>query len=145
MKSKLLNDGPEKTYVLVFGKGDEVVAGLKEFGRQNIPKAAHFTAIGAFERARLGYFDRRAKAYKHIEVSEQTEVLSLIGDFAPNPHDPGLHAHVVLGLPDGSTRGGHLLEAVVFPTLELVITEEPGYMRRRKDPETGLSLIDLDA
>jgi uncharacterized protein len=145
MKSKLLNDGPEKTYVLVFGKGDEVMAHLKAFGRQHIPRAAHFTAIGAFATAKLGYFDPHAKNYKHIGVDEQAEVLSLVGDFAPDLDNPGLHAHVVLGLPDGTTRGGHLIEAVVWPTLELVITEEPGYMRRRKDPETGLSLIDLDA
>ena len=34
-------------------------------------------------------------------------------------------AHVVLGLSDGTTRGGHLIEGRVFPTLEVVVTENP--------------------
>jgi predicted DNA-binding protein with PD1-like motif len=56
-----------------------------------------------------------------------------------------IHAHAVVGLRDGSTRGGHLKEASVFPTLEVIIEETPTELRRGYDPETGLPLIDLDA
>jgi predicted DNA-binding protein with PD1-like motif len=56
-----------------------------------------------------------------------------------------VHAHAVLGRPDGTTVGGHLLEGQVWSTLEVVLTEAPGALRKRVDPETGLALIDLDA
>ncbi len=73
------------------------------------------------------------------------EVLSLVGDIAVVDGEPEIHAHVVVGLADGAARGGHLLEAHVRPTLEVVVSEAPAYLRRKKDPETGLPLIDLDA
>jgi predicted DNA-binding protein with PD1-like motif len=50
----------------------------------------------------------------------------------------------VLGLSDGTTRGGHLLEGRVFPTLEAVVTENPAYLRKVLRPEIGIALIDLD-
>jgi predicted DNA-binding protein with PD1-like motif len=50
---------------------------------------------------------------------------------------------VVVGRSDGSTLAGHLLEARVRPTLELMITETPTQLRRRHDPESGLALISL--
>jgi hypothetical protein len=31
----------------------------------------------------------------------------------------------------------------VRPTLELVVTESPAHLHKRKDPTTGLALIDL--
>jgi predicted DNA-binding protein with PD1-like motif len=54
-----------------------------------------------------------------------------------------VHAHAVLGRRDGSTRGGHLLEGHVRPTLEVMLVESQASLRRRSDPATGLALIDL--
>jgi predicted DNA-binding protein with PD1-like motif len=51
----------------------------------------------------------------------------------------------VVGLRDGSTRGGHLKGAYVFPTLEVIIAETPSYLQWHHDPETGRTLIDLEA
>jgi uncharacterized protein len=68
----------------------------------------------------------------------------LLGDLILEDGEPKVHAHVVLGRSDGSTVGGHLLEGDVWPTLEVVLTEAPGSLRKRLDPETGLALIDLD-
>ena len=56
-----------------------------------------------------------------------------------------MHAHVVLGKRDGAACGGHLLAAKVRPTLEIILTESPGYLRRQHDPRSGLSLIRIDA
>jgi uncharacterized protein len=56
-----------------------------------------------------------------------------------------VHAHVVLGRSDGTAYGGHLLAAHVWPTLEVVVTEEPRHLRRTIDAQTGLALIDLEA
>ena len=51
----------------------------------------------------------------------------------------------MLGLRDGSTRGGHLQDAVVRPTLEVMVTESPREVYRRFDDNSGLALIDLDS
>ncbi len=55
--------------------------------------------------------------------------------------EPQLHAHVVLGKSDGTAHGGHLLEAQVRPTLEVILVESPKHLHRVHDPETGLALI----
>jgi predicted DNA-binding protein with PD1-like motif len=119
-------------------------ATLTRFAKEAQFSAASLTAIGAFERATIGWFDMTSKSYRKIEVDEQCEVLSAIGDVAiGDDGKPSLHVHIVLGLADGSTRGGHLMSGTVRPTLEVVLTEVPSTLRRRKRPELGIALIDL--
>jgi len=145
MKSTLLDATGLRTWVLIFDKGDEPVAGLTAFAKAQKLGAAHFTAIGAFSDVTLGYFDRAKRDYKKIPLHEQVEVLSLLGDIALDKGEPKVHAHVVVGRADGEARGGHLLEAHVWPTLEVVLVESPRHLRKRHDPETGLALIDPSA
>jgi predicted DNA-binding protein with PD1-like motif len=134
-----------ESLVVVFDKGDQAVAGLTDLARRERLGAGQLTAIGGFSRAVLGYFDRDRQRYRKIPVDEQVEVLSLLGDLVLHDGEPKVHAHVVLGRPDGTTVGGHLMEGEVWPTLEVVLTEAPGALRKRIDPETGLALIDLEA
>jgi hypothetical protein len=146
MKAKrVTHSGGETTWVLVLDKGDEVVKTLTTFAREHRLTAGHFTAIGAFSETRLGYFQRDTKRYREIPLDDQVEVLSLIGDIALEGTEPKIHAHAVLGTADGSTRGGHLLEAKVWPTLEIVLVQSPAHLRKKMDPEVGLALIDLTA
>lgn len=144
MRSKLLNADPPVTYALAFETGDEVMSVLGRFVREAEVEAASVTAIGAFERATLGYFDWDKKDYVKFAVADQVEVLSLLGDVAVAEGGPSLHLHAVLGRRDGSVVGGHLLEARVRPTLEVILIQPPSYLRKRKDKETGLALLAID-
>jgi predicted DNA-binding protein with PD1-like motif len=144
MRSKLLNADPSATYAVIFDTGDEVAAELGRFVRENDIEAASITAIGAFSHALLGYFDWEAKQYRKIAVGEQVEVLSLLGDVAVGKEGPALHLHAVLGKSDGQVMGGHLLEGHVRPTLEVILTRPPGYLRKRHDPVSGLALISVE-
>ena len=146
MKSKLVGeDAGERIYVLVLAAGEEAFAAISAFAAKEGLQGASLTAIGAFARAEVGWFDFDRKDYKRIPVDEQCEVLSLIGDIAlGDDGKPSLHAHTVLGLSDGTTRGGHLLKGVVHPTLEVTVVETPAHLHRRKRPGLGIALIDLD-
>jgi predicted DNA-binding protein with PD1-like motif len=143
MMSRLLHAASgQRTFVVVFETGDEVMQGLQTFVREQQLSGSHFTAIGAFEKVTLGYFNWEKKDYLRIPVNEQVEVVALIGDIASDPKgQPKVHAHVVVGKFDGSAMGGHLLEATVRPTLELVLTESPTHLQRQHDPQSGLALI----
>jgi uncharacterized protein len=136
-------EGGNRTYVLVADPGDEAVEVLTLLARDQALSAAQLTAVGAFAHATVGWFDRAAKEYRKIEVDEQCEVLSLIGDVALGADGPTVHAHAVLGLSDGQVRGGHLLAAEVWPTLEVVVRESAANLRKTDHPELGLALIDL--
>jgi predicted DNA-binding protein with PD1-like motif len=143
MKTKQLHQAGPRTFAVVFDKDDEVVEGLTAFTREHAIAAAQITAIGAFKAVTLGFFDPDAMDYKKFALPEQVEVLSLIGDVAEKDGESQIHAHVVVGRSDGSTRGGHLFEGVVWPTLEVILTEVPSHLRKKVDEETGLALIDL--
>lgn len=134
-----------KTYILVFDKGDDVRTNLLEFANTNRFGDAHLTAIGAFSEVTLGFFDRQQKTYKEIPVKEQVEVLSFSGNIAQQDGRPRLHAHIVIGKADGTAHGGHFLGGRVWPTLELILSELPVHLRRTRDKESGLALINLAA
>jgi predicted DNA-binding protein with PD1-like motif len=143
MKSRLVwQAAGERTYVLVLDAGDEAFAAIADFAAKNELGGASLTALGAFERATVGWFDLRARTYRPIEIDEQCEGLSLLGDIAVGDDGkPSLHMHAVLGLKDGTTRGGHFLKGIVRPTLEVTIVETPAQLRRRKQPGLGIALI----
>ena len=143
MQSKLLHehDG-QRTFAVIMDKGDEVLSSIKEFAARERISAAQITAIGAFSDVVLRYFDWDKKDYSNIAVREQVEVASLNGDVARAPDGkPAVHIHLVVGKKDGSAMAGHLGEAHVRPTLEVIVAEQPSYLQKVHDPETGLALI----
>ena len=145
MKSRLVwEEAGERTFVVVLDAGDEAFSALTDFANRNQLGGASLSALGAFERVTVGWFDLRAKTYRPIEIDEQCEGLSLLGDIAVGDDGKAsLHVHIVLGLSDGSTRGGHLLSGMVRPTLEVVLTETPARLRRKKRADLSIALIDL--
>ncbi len=144
MQSRLVTSIPAHVHVIILDSGEEAFAALTKFANEERLSAASLTAIGAFERATIGWFDLVARNYRKIEIDEHCEVLSAIGDVAVGDDGkPSLHVHVVLGLSDGPVRGGHFLSGIVRPTLEVVLTEAPARLRRRKRPDLGIALVDL--
>jgi predicted DNA-binding protein with PD1-like motif len=145
MRHKVLAEGSggTRTIIVVLDAGDEVTECLRKVADTEDLDASSFTAIGALEQATLGWYDLEVQDYQRIPVRQQAEVLALTGDITHAPQGRMVHAHAVLGLKDGSTRGGHLLAGVVRPTLELVLTETPARLARTFNPRVGLALIDL--
>ena len=132
---------PQRRFLLVFDKNDDVIPTLIEFAVKNKIRGATFVALGAFRSATVAYWDPATKAYEEIEVDEQVEVLSCIGNVGVLGDETKIHAHVTLGWRDGSTVGGHLMKATVFPTLEMHLVDYGATIVREKDAETGLILI----
>ena len=143
MRYKLLeqNDGRRK-YMLVLDAGEEVTGAVKTFATEMGLTGSTLSGIGAFERAVIGHFNPATKVFRQNEVTEQAELVAMVGNIAEDEEgQPKAHIHVVLGLPDASTRGGHLVSAIVRPTLELEISESPVHLRRGMDRKSGLVLL----
>lgn len=137
-----------RMFALVMETGEDVLTGLDRFARHVGIDGAQFTAVGAISEGTLGFFDPDISGYREIPIDEQSEVVSLLGDItrgAGDNMDPQVHGHLVVAGADGHARGGHLLRAIVRPTLEVIVTETPAHLRRQEDPDTGLALIDLEA
>src|SRR5688572_21768759 len=146
MNAALLNEhGGLRTFAVVLSTGDEAMAAIASFAQEHELRATQFTAIGAFSRVVVAYFDIGTRKYRNIPIGEQVEVLSLIGDITLDEGKHKVHAHVVVGKSDATAHGGHLIEGHVRPTLEIVLTETPAHLHRRHDPQSGLALIEPKA
>ena len=144
MKFKLASEHDGRTFVLILDQGEEAFAAITAFANEKAINAASVAAIGAFESAKVGWFDLAAKRYNPISVDEQCEVLSLLGDIAQGDDGKAsLHLHAVLGVCDGSVRGGHFLGGNVRPTLEVTIVETAPNLRRKNRADLGIALIDI--
>ena len=145
MQTRLVSENPsgEKTYAVIFAKGDEILSGLTAFAVREKFTGGCFTAIGALQSAKFGWFDEMRKAFREIPIDRQVELVSLIGDVGLANGVPAIHAHGAVALPDGEVRGGHLLQAVAWPTLELFFTAFPAALTKTHDEETDLFLFDL--
>ncbi len=141
MRHKVLDRQP-RTFALVLDTGEELAAALKKFAHDHHLAGSSFHAIGAFQSVRLGWFNWETKQYEtSVNLDEQVELLSLIGDIALKDGEPQVHAHVVIGRRDGTAHGGHLQHAVVRPTCEIILMENPEHLQKQPDPESGLALI----
>jgi len=138
----LVQSGGRRTYAVTLEMDEEVVSRLTSLATQLKLGASSISAVGGFKRARLGYFDYQTSTFHQNDIDEQVELLSLVGNIAETEDGtPKIHAHVVLGRIDATTRGGHLVEATVRPTFEAIIEETPQHLKRKHDASTGLVLL----
>lgn len=145
MQSKRLANEPQgrRTYAIVLQTGDDVLPELQRIFTAEQIFSARLHGIGGFSQATLGYYDMDEKRYVPIEIAEQVELTSFIGNVTAYNDAPRLHAHCTVGHRDGRTSGGHLLAATVRPTLELMLHELPSRIARTDRPDLGIPLIDL--
>lgn len=129
--------------IAVFETGDDVVPLLQFLCEREDIRGATLFGIGGFAKATVAFYNMESKQYEPIEVDEQVEVLSFAGNVTVYEGKPRIHVHCVLGHRDGHTTGGHLLNAIVRPTLELTIDVIGGRIKRTDRPDIGIPLIDL--
>ncbi len=132
----------DNSFVIKIPVGEEIMASLKEFMRQEKLPSASFTGIGAIEKCVIGYFDRNQKKYLHKTIDTVCEITTLMGNLGWDENDePMIHAHITLGFPDYHIEGGHLVEGVIGVVGEIVVI--PGTVRivRKKDDQFGLMLM----
>jgi uncharacterized protein len=141
MRYKQIAEKP-KTFALIMDTGDEILETLQNFSKLQRLAGSSFKAVGALSYVKLGWFNWETKKYEvSVELNEQVELLSLIGDVALKDSEPQVHAHLIVGCRDGTAHGGHLLKARVRPTCELILTESPEHLYKQIDPESGIALV----
>jgi len=114
-----------RIFRLVFAKGDDVASGLAEFAKKNHLTDAHFSAIGAFGAAVIGWSDRPKKAFKVVRLNEEMEVSAFNGSITRGQDgSPVVHAHCVVSLlSNGTVYAGHCLHEEVSLTMQLYLTD----------------------
>ena len=121
--------------------GDEIVASLVKFAGDENVKSASISGIGAVGGLKYGYFDINKKEYQVAEETISLEIVNLTGNLARIDGAPILHAHISVGFPDMTIRGGHLVEGIISVTGEIFVHTYDVDIERDEKNQFGLKLI----
>ncbi len=116
-------------FVARFDDGEDFISELKTLIMQGNPLKVILSGLGMFRNVRLGYFE--SGSYIEHFIPEPVEVLALSGSLMKNA-DPPYHIHAVVGLKSGEVRGGHLISAEIWNTLEVFLLGEDLDLRRNE-------------
>ena len=124
--------------------GDLLVSIKEEFKKRNV-KMGFFVAIGAVKNAKMAFYGQDDHKYHEFSVDEPAEILNCTGNVSELDGETFVHAHVTLGLKDGTTRGGHLIEGTKIFACELFVIPLDGeQLIRTFDAVTGLKLWEME-
>lgn len=129
------------SYVLRFDKNADVFAELLQYCKDNSISAASFSGIGAAGQVILAYYNLAEKTYEDHTIQEDMEIVSLLGNVSLLNGTPAIHAHGSFSKKDLTLIGGHVKKLIVSATCEIVLQKLNGTLRRAKDAETGLNLL----
>jgi len=129
-------------YIVRLDSGERIIETLSALCTMEGIRAASITGIGTCVEAELGSLDWETKTHRPRKLAGHFEITALIGNVSVQDGRPLVHLHATLADAECRAFSGHLHEAVIKATGEIIITLLPGELQRRKDPVTGLNLID---
>ena len=123
--------------------GDLLVS-IKEAFKKSSSKMGFFVAIGAVQYAKMAFYNQEDHKYHEFSVDEPAEILNCTGNVSELDGETFVHAHITLGLKDGTTKGGHLVEGTKIFACELFAIPLDGeQLKRSFDDVTGLKLWNI--
>lgn len=135
---------PKKIFMGKLKHGEDLLKELTSICQLHDIQLGSVSAIGAVQKARIGYYDQTSRKYEYIEIDEPMEITSLIGNISLKENSPFAHAHITLSDKQGRAYGGHLAEGCIVFACEFIIQIFEGEpFERGFDDQTGLPLWDI--
>jgi predicted DNA-binding protein with PD1-like motif len=129
-------------YVLRLEKGEEIISSLKQAVHDLEIKGGFFFGLGVGQDLVLGYYDAHKKEYLKKAFAGEYEFTGFSGNISWFKKSIMIHCHVTITDKDFQAFGGHLFQATVPATCEIMIFPFEHSLQRKKDPDTGLMLLD---
>jgi predicted DNA-binding protein with PD1-like motif len=133
----------DRYYVLRLHKNNEIITALKEAAENQKINGAFFFGLGVGSSVVLGYFDVNKRTYIKKAFEGEYEFTSFSGNISTYSGDTIIHCHVTLTNRDFDAVGGHLVQASVAATCEIVIFPFTGILKRKRDRDTNLLVLDV--
>jgi predicted DNA-binding protein with PD1-like motif len=131
----------ENLFVINLARGEELFETLLSWAKANDIKSATLTGLGAADVLELAYYNLHGKKYERHEITDEVEILSLVGNLVLLQGERTLHIHGVFGRRDLTTLGGHVFKLRVSGACEIHLTTFESPFERRFDEATGLNLL----
>ena len=131
----------ENTIIARIDRGEEILEQVKEIALKEKIRLASVQALGAINRFTVRVFKTNEKTYLANEFEGSYEIVSLSGTINTMNGEFYCHLHMSAGNEKGEVFGGHLNQAFVSATCEMVITVIDGTVDRYYDEESGLNLF----
>jgi predicted DNA-binding protein with PD1-like motif len=132
---------PAAVFMGRVGYGTDLLEEFQRFCQEQDIQTGQIWAIGAVEKARIGYYDQTKKEYDFRLIDRHLEITGLIGNISILDDRPFVHAHITLADAQGAAFGGHLAPGTVVYACEFLIQKFEGVaLVRDFDPDTGLNL-----
>ena len=128
-------------YLIRLDKDEKIIGTLLNFLKNNKIKAGFFLGLGAIHEVELAHYALENKKYSSKSLKGAFEIVSLLGNSCIFDGKEYIHAHIIVGDSEMKTYGGHLKEAVVGPTCEIIFEEIDGEIGREYSEEIGLNLF----
>ena len=122
-------------------KGEEIIESVQKIAEKEQIKLADVQALGAVGQFTVGVFKTDEKQYLSNDFTGSFEIVSLSGTVNTMNDKFYCHLHMSAGNDKGEVFGGHLNQAVVSATCEMVITLIEGRVDRYFDEKVGLNLF----
>jgi predicted DNA-binding protein with PD1-like motif len=130
-------------YIVRIDQGEEIISSLKRFCTEKGITLGTLQGISAVDRAVIGWYEPGIRKYHTTTLTGDMEITALVGKITMHENAVHLHIHATLSDTGFQARGGHLSEAIVNGTCEVFIMVFDGEIARRRDDQTGLSIMDL--
>lgn len=129
------------TYLVRLEKGEEILTSLTLLAEKEDIRLASVSGLGAINSFTAGVFFPEEKVYRKNDFHGNFEITSLTGTITQMDGKPYLHLHLSAGNEYGKVMGGHLNEARVSATCEVVVRVINGEVGRQFSNEIGLNLF----
>jgi len=129
--------------MLKLEKGEEIIQSLTRVCKNEGIKLASLSGIGAADNLRIGSMDPLTGIYASRTFTGMLEITSLSGNITMRNGEPFPHIHIVVGDENCNAYAGHLLEANINVTCEIVLTIIDGEITRSFDDSVKAKTWDL--
>lgn len=131
------------SYFVRLERGEEILSSLAALAEKEDIALGCVSGLGAVDRFTAGVFFPQEKVYRKNDFHGNFEITSLTGTITRMDGKPYLHLHMSAGNEYGKVMGGHLNEAHVSATCEIVVRVVEGSVGRAFSDEIGLNLFEF--
>ena len=121
--------------------GEEIISSIMNILKNEKIYFATVTGIGATNNFTVGTYDVTNQLYKKSNYKGVYEIVSLLGNTSIMNNEPYIHIHMSAADKNNNVVGGHLNEAYISATAEIVLNIIETNVDRIKDPNTGLNIF----